>query len=204
MATLCVLEGVRPTAPIFAATRGYTRELWELTMSCWKEDPSDRPTVDYVLTTLKSATGDWKPKRGALSTLSPRDEWSTTLAEGSDSSEPEIEPPATISASLDTFQPPVIKPLTPSVPCHPEPPATVDSRTPHPSSDTAKTTPNASPTTRGVQSQRNSSARLTPDEMLDRLLVRTKSPLGEDGAQKVVDTLEKVRSGYPLPTGRFT
>jgi len=201
VAILCVLEGVRPKEPIFAATRGYTRELWEMTMSCWKEDPSDRPTVDCVLAALKSVAGVWKPKHGALAVLSPRNDWSPTLAEESDSaiaSEHESEPPTT-PASLDTFQLPVIKPLVPT-----EPPATVDSRTPYPPSDTAKTVPSASSTAAGTHSQRTSVTRLTPDETLDRLLVRAKSPLGEDAVQKLVDALEKVSGGYPLPMGRFT
>ena len=55
MAILCILEGVRPKTPIFAATRGYTDKLWEMTTSCWKEDPSDRPTVDHVLALLENA-----------------------------------------------------------------------------------------------------------------------------------------------------
>ena len=188
---------MRPKAPIFAATRGYTKGLWEVTMACWKEDPSDRPTVDYVLAALKSAAVDWKPKHGALA-----DDWSPTLAEELDSpitSEYESEPTTTTSASLDTFQPPVIKSLAPTALCHLEPPATLDSRTLYPSSDISKTAPSVSPTTEGVESQRTSGTRLTPDEELDRLLVRAKSPLREDEAQEVVDALGKVSicSLYP-------
>lgn len=202
MAILCVLEGVRPEAPTFAATRGYTTGLWEVTTSCWQEGPSDRPTVDYVLTALKSAAGGWKPKHGALAILSPQDDQSTTPAEEQDSpiaSEHQSEPPTTTSVSLDTFQPPV-----PTVPYHPERSATVDSRILRPSNDTAKTSPNTSPTAASIHSQRASSTRPTPDEILDRLSVRAKSPLEEGEAQKVVDALEKVSRGYPLPTGQFT
>jgi len=155
---------------------------------------------------LKSAAGEWKPKYGALAISSPRDDWNPTLTEESDSpvaSEHESDPPTT-PASLDTLQQPVIKPLAPTALYHPEPPATVDSRTPYNPSDTAKTAPSASSTTAGAQSQRTSVTRLTPDETLDRLLVRAKSPLGEDAVQKLVDALEKVSRGYPLPAGRLT
>jgi len=176
-------------------TRGYTTELWEMTMSCWKEDPSDRPSVDHVLSVLKSVAGEWRPRYGSLDILSPQNDSSPTLAEESDSpiaSEHVNETPTT-PAPLNTFQPPAIKPLA----------AIVDSRASHPPSDTSKITSSTSPTTAGAQSQRTSVTR-TPDETLDRLLVRAKSPLGEDDVQKLVDALEKVSRGYPAPMGRFT
>jgi len=71
VAVLCVLEGVRPKAPVFVATRGYTKGLWEMTTLCWKENPGDRPTVDHLLDVLRSAAEQWKPKDGALAALSP-------------------------------------------------------------------------------------------------------------------------------------
>jgi len=115
-------------------------------MSCWKGDPSDRPTVDYVLAALQSAAGEWKPKPGALVTLSPRDDWSPTLRERSN-------PPSVSEHEIEA--------------------------------------PSAVPTTTGVQSQRTPGTPLTPDEMLDRILVRAKSPLGKDDAQKAVETLSR-------------
>ena len=57
-----ILKGQRPQEPIFDTTRGYTRELWEMTTSCWKEDPSGRPTADYVLGVLRSAAEQWESK----------------------------------------------------------------------------------------------------------------------------------------------
>ena len=179
---ISILKGKRPKKPVFDATRGYTEELWGMTTSCWKEGPNDRPTVDSVLATLKN------------------------VAEESDSptvSEHAGEPP-TAPPSPDTFQLPVIEPLASTTIHHPEPPATVDSRTPYPPSDPAETAPSASPTTAGVPAQRTSNTRLTPDETLDRLLVRAKSSLGKDDARKLVEALEKVSRGYPLPAGRLT
>lgn len=69
-----IVEGVRPGKPTFVMTRGYTEEIWQLTMSCWKEDPTERPTVDYALDALESAAGQWVSKGGELAPLSPRDE----------------------------------------------------------------------------------------------------------------------------------
>jgi len=50
-----ILDGVRPQKPDFATTRGYTEDLWEMTTSCWAEDPISRPTVDHVLDALRSS-----------------------------------------------------------------------------------------------------------------------------------------------------
>ena len=110
---LNILDGVRPKAPIFVATRGYTKELWEVTTSCWKEDPSERPTVDHVLAALRSAAEQWKPRHGELVTLPPQDNWSPTLTEKSDPPtipEYENEPvTVTTSALLTSLQPPVVE-----------------------------------------------------------------------------------------------
>jgi len=110
------------------------------------------------------------------------------------------EPPTPASASLYPFQLSVIKSLTPIALYHPEPPATTDPRTPYPSNDTAKTASSTDPTTAGVQSPHTSGTPLTPDEMLDRILVSAGSPLGEDDARNLVDTLEKASRRCPLPT----
>jgi len=204
MAEVYILKGERPKKPIFSTTRGYTEELWEMTTSCWKRDPSDRPTVAEVLCALKNAAEQCESECGEMDTPSPKDDRNTALAEESDlsmTSKHENKPPHTASTSLDPFQPFVTKSLTPIALYHPEPPATADPRTPHPQSDTAKTAPSASPTTAGVQSQYTSDTPLTPDEMLDRILVSARSPLGEDGAQNLVDDLEKVSRRYPLPMG---
>lgn len=129
MAILSILDGSRPKAPIFATTRGYTKELWEITISCWKEDPRERPTVDYVLVVLKNAAEEWKPKHGALVALSPQDDWSPTLTGESDSlTAPEHENrpitpehedgPVTAataaSASLTSLRPPVTETPAPT------------------------------------------------------------------------------------------
>ena len=178
-----------------------------MTKSCWKDDPSDRSTVDHVLATLSSAAEQWKPKHGSLATLSPRDDWSPTFTEEFDSytiSEHENEPPTTTaSVSPDRFQPPVNNPLAITT-RHPEPLVTVTDvlmdypHTPHHSNNNPKTTRSATPTTAGVQPQRAPSIGPTPDEMLDRILVRAKSLSGEDDVQKVVKTLERVSRRYLL------
>ena len=181
-----------------------------MTTYCWKEDPSDRPTVDYLLVALKSAAEQWKPKHGALAALSPGDDWSPSLAEESDSStasEHENEPTTSAAAAASTgpFQPLVTKPRVPTTPYHESPTTATgvlmgDSHTPQPSTDTRK----ANPTTASVRPRRTSGTGRTHDEMLDRLLVMAKSPLGEGDFRKVVDGLEKVSRMYRLATGRFT
>ena len=62
----CIIEGVRPKKPIFIITRGYTEEVWEMTTSCWEEDPAKRPAVDQVLGVLSSAAERWEPRCGEL------------------------------------------------------------------------------------------------------------------------------------------
>jgi hypothetical protein len=123
---LHILSGRRPEKPNFIITRGYTKELWEMTESCWKQDPDERPTVDYVLGTLRRAAEEWKPRGGELSVASPVDDWSLTpLAEGRDSPtvpEHENDPITTTPApfSFVSPQPPVIKtPVPTPAPPHP-------------------------------------------------------------------------------------
>jgi len=65
-------KGERPEKPNFDATLGYTEELWEMTTSCWKEDPGDRPTVDCVLETFKSAAEWWETEHEEIDTPSPQ------------------------------------------------------------------------------------------------------------------------------------
>ena len=43
----------------------------------------------------------------------------------------------------------------------------------------------------------------TPNKVVGRILVKTKRLCGEDNAQNVVDTLEKVSRSYLLLAGRF-
>lgn len=69
-----IIQGVRPRKPNFAETRGYTEELWEVTTSCWNEDPTKRLTVGYILDALKGVAEQWKPENGALPVPSPLDE----------------------------------------------------------------------------------------------------------------------------------
>jgi len=90
-----ILQDMRPKKPNFAITRGYAGELWEMTACYWKEDPTGRPAIGYVLDMLGVVAEQWKPRRGEFSTLSPQDDWSPTLsAKERDSptdSEPESE-----------------------------------------------------------------------------------------------------------------
>jgi len=101
VAMVSILNGARPEKPTSDATRGYTEELWELTTSCWKEDPSDRPTVDHVLDTPMSAARQWESED--IDTPSPRDGRSSTpFTEGPESptvSEHKNELATTASAS---------------------------------------------------------------------------------------------------------
>ena len=78
-----ILDGVRPKKPNFIFTRCYTEWLWEMTTSCWEEDPTKRPTVDYVLGVLSSAAELWEPKYGEDAALDDRS--STSPTEESDS-----------------------------------------------------------------------------------------------------------------------
>ena len=97
-----LLDGARQKKPIFVITRGYTEELWEMTTSCWEEDPTKRPTVDYVLGVLSSAAERWEPKCGGFSTQ--------YYTEESDS-EHEDEPDITNAST--TVNPPTSKELMP-------------------------------------------------------------------------------------------
>ena len=74
-----ILEGELPEKPIFSTTRGYTEELWELTTSCWNEDPRDRPTVDDVLDVLRNSAEQWESMYGE-----DEDDRSSTFTEESD------------------------------------------------------------------------------------------------------------------------
>ena len=106
-----ILQGVRPKAPIFALTRGYTTELWEVTTSCWKVDPSERPTVDYVLAALRSSAEQRQPQHGEISPMDNRSH--ALLIERSDSpivSEHENKPATiTVTAPLHSTRPPIIR-----------------------------------------------------------------------------------------------
>ena len=52
------LKGVRPKSPKFATTCGYTEELWEMTTSCWKEDPSCTRRIQKSRQPSKKSSGD--------------------------------------------------------------------------------------------------------------------------------------------------
>ena len=47
-----------------------------MTTSCWKEGPSERPTVDYVLAGLSSVVEQQKHKHGVFLALPPQDNMS--------------------------------------------------------------------------------------------------------------------------------
>ena len=69
-----IIQGVRPKKPIFSTTRGYTEKLWDMTTSCWDEDPAKRPIVDYLLEALRSAGEQWRSEHARPSAPSPLDE----------------------------------------------------------------------------------------------------------------------------------
>lgn len=258
MVILDILQGVRPKKPDFHTTRGYTEELWQMTMCCWEEDPSSRPTVDHVLDALRNAAEHRESKQEEVPGLSPWDDWNPTLMEESDppTAREHEDGPATAAASVPpkSLQPPIIKtPLPAPAPPTPTPipsmliPSTAKDKVP-PKSDPVtsndmvkpmpvspprlgkerKQTPATSkkeetkeeelltPTwTKGktrpalpapnlsgstLQTAPNPSGpRPTPDEVVDRLLDRAKTPLGEGEARKVVEVAEKV-SGTRLPS----
>ena len=73
-----------------------------------------------------------------------------------------------------------------------------NSPTPHRSRNISQATPNTGASTTGVQPNKP-----TPDDVVDRLLERAKSPMGEAEVWKVVETLEKVSSMHLLPPCRY-
>ena len=92
-------------------------------------------------------------------------------------------PPKTISAtpSKEKIKPaPVSHALASNLP------------TPPCSNNVLQTTPSTKLSVSGVQPQSTSGLRPALDEVVDRILVRAKSPLGEDEARKIVEALEKV------------
>ena len=93
-------------------TRGYTEELWEMTTLCWREDPSDRPTVDHVLAALRSAAEEWKPKHRAPGTLSPA---LTETPDGGTGPNPEEE--AEVRELIEAFEVVSRKDLPPAYRC---------------------------------------------------------------------------------------
>ena len=117
VALYSILQGVLPKEPVFAVTRGYTRELWQLSTSCWRMDPSERPTVDRVLATLRSAARQWEPKRGEIvASVSPSDGWDSLTEESDSPTIPKYEDePVTITtfSSQNLPPPPVIRTPTP-------------------------------------------------------------------------------------------
>lgn len=125
---LLIGEGGRPPKPTFVITRGYTNELWAMTESCWKQEPSERPEVSEILKALKIAAEQWKPHNGG----SPQDYWSPTLCEESDShsdSEPE-DKDVTADAFDSPPHSPLVKTLVPVPPCPVSPPSTMNDETP--------------------------------------------------------------------------
>jgi hypothetical protein len=126
-AMLRIIRGEPPKKPILSITRGYTEELWDMSLCCWDVDPTKRPTVDPVLDRLIVAAEQWVPRHGGLST---QDDWdSTDSEEESDSStvlEPENEPIDNATSSPDPPQSLVIETPTPapnSAPLIPAPPS---------------------------------------------------------------------------------
>ena len=50
-----------------------------MTTLCWEKEPAERPTVGYVLKSLKIAAELWRPEHGRVSAQPPRDEESDSL-----------------------------------------------------------------------------------------------------------------------------
>jgi len=67
-----------------------------------------------------------------------------------------------------------------------------NSPTTHRPRNVSLATPNAGSSASGVQPHNASGSRTTPEDVVDRLLERAKSPLEEIELRKVVETLEKV------------
>lgn len=56
-----VVMGERPGRPPGAEGHLLTEEIWNLLEHCWKPEPCDRPSVDYVLGCLGKASDSWTP-----------------------------------------------------------------------------------------------------------------------------------------------
>jgi hypothetical protein len=117
-AIFCIIRGEQPKKPVFSITRGYTKELWDMSSCCWDVDPTKRPAVDHVLDTLAAAAEQWKPKHKGFpiqgdwdSTVSERESYSPAILE------PENEAAVDTSGSLDPPRPLIIETSVPvSVP----------------------------------------------------------------------------------------
>lgn len=120
---------MRPYDP---ETRGYTEELWEMTVSCWEQEPNKRLDVSDILEVLKTAARQWKPRIGGLAALSQGD-WSLTIYAETDS-HTLLEPEDTSNSPPYS---PVIKTLVPATatstftsPSPVHPPSTTNDETP--------------------------------------------------------------------------
>ena len=60
-AILQVTKGERPEKPEGLGGRWFTDKVWDLVQCCWKQEPSDRPTANYVLECLQVASDSWTP-----------------------------------------------------------------------------------------------------------------------------------------------
>ena len=56
-----VLRGERPKRPQGVEGGGFTDDTWGALERCWKPEPSDRPSIDYVLQSLEKASKSWVP-----------------------------------------------------------------------------------------------------------------------------------------------
>ena len=74
-----------------------------------------------------------------------------------------------------------------------------DSPAPHRPRNVSLVTPNTGPSASGVQPHNTSGSRMIPEEAVDRLLEKAKSPLGVTELRKVVEALEKVSGRHLLP-----
>jgi len=54
-----VARGERPSKPVNARLLGFSDELSELLVRCWKKSPSDRPTLDELLCHLRDIFPTW-------------------------------------------------------------------------------------------------------------------------------------------------
>ena len=79
-----------------------------------------------------------------------------------------------------------------------------NSPTPHHLNTTPQITSSAKLGTSAVQSRNTSNVQQATDKMVDQLLIKAKSPLGEGEIRKVVEILEKVSRGYLPFTDRCT
>ena len=60
-AVVAVQRGERPARPPHAESLGFSDLLWELSLQCWDQSPSARPTAQELLHFLQGISNTWAP-----------------------------------------------------------------------------------------------------------------------------------------------